>query len=221
MTEQIDKSMQQLADHYNSRVEQHGYAPEAVHFSSWETIEKRFEVLLAGFPEFRTAKILDFGCGIGHLYGHLQRLGFSGEYVGYDIAEGMITLARSRHPNVRFEHRNILTGLPNERFDLAFISGVFNNTIGCNPDFMELSLRALHDIVDTGLAFNALSCYVHYRDEGLHYFDPMHVFDFCKQELTPRVTLRHDYELKSGVIPFEFTIYLFKSASKPLARNQD
>ncbi len=205
-----------MSDHYNRLVREHGYAPEAVHFSNWETIERRFDILLEGFPDFRTSRILDFGCGIGHLYGYLERLGFDGEYVGYDIAEGMIELARSRYPDGRFEHQNLLTDQPEETFDLAFVSGVFNNATDCNRIFMEQSLSVLHDWVNVGVAFNALSRYVHYRDDGLQYYCPTEVFDFCKRELTPRVTLRHDYELKPGVIPFEFTIYLYKSVNKPL-----
>ena len=215
MTDTLKQSMQSLSDHYNGLVRKHGYAPESVHFSSWETIERRFEILLEGFPDYRTSRILDFGCGIGHLLGYLQRHGFTGEYVGYDIAESMIELARSRYPHARFEHRNLLELPPDESFDLAFVSGVFNNATESNDELILRSLQTLFDSVTTGLAFNALSRYVHYRDEGLHYCCPMEMFDFCKQELTPRATLRHDYELKPNVIPFEFTIYLYKSANKP------
>jgi len=216
VTDNLQQSMQSLSEHYNRLVREHGYAPESVHFSSWETIERRFEILLEGFPDHRTSRILDFGCGIGHLLGYLQRHGFNGEYVGYDIAKGMIDLARSRYPDTRFEHRNLLQSPPEESFDMAFVSGVFNNATDCNRQFMEQSLRTLFNVVTRGVAFNALSRYVHYRDEGLHYCCPMEVFEFCKQELTPRVALRHDYELKPNVIPFEFTIYLYKSANEPV-----
>ena len=34
-------------------------------------------------------------------------------------------------------------------------------------------------------------------------------FSFVKNEVTPYVTLRHDYEVKPGVIPFEFIIYAY------------
>ena len=216
MNDPISTSMQRLADHYNDLVREHGYAPESVHFSSWETIERRFEVLLEGFPDFRNAKILDFGCGIGHLLGYMKQRGFKGEYVGFDIAEDMITLARTHYPEARFEHRNLLTSPPDECFDLAFVSGVFNNALDCNREFMEQSLAALFRCTNTGVSFNALSRYVDYRDDGLHYCCPMEVFDFCKRGLTPRVSLRHDYELKPGVIPFEFTIYLYKSSRPPV-----
>jgi len=216
MTDLLKQSMQDISDHYNHLVRQHGYAPESVHFSSWETIERRFQILTEGFSDIRNARILDFGCGIGHLLGYLQRHGYTGQYVGYDIAESMIELARSRYPDARFEHRNLLESPPEESFDMAFVSGVFNNATDCNRQFMEQSLRTLFNSVTKGVAFNALSRYVHYRDEGLYYCCPMEVFDFCKQALTPRVTLRHDYELKPDVIPFEFTLYLYKSANAPV-----
>lgn len=217
MTDLLNQSMQNISDHYNRLVRKHGYAPESVHFSSWETIERRFQILVEGFSDIRTARILDFGCGIGHLLGFLQRRGYTGEYVGYDISEGMIELARSRYPDARFEHRNLLDSPPEESFDIAFVSGVFNNATDCNRTFMERSLRVLFQSVRQGVAFNALSRYVHYRDESLYYCCPMEVFDFCKSELTPRVALRHDYELKPNVIPFEFTAYLYKSANEPVS----
>lgn len=42
---------------------------------------------------------------------------------------------------------------------------------------------------------------------------PGRAFKFVKQEITPFVVLRHDYEVKEGVIPFEFIIYAYRGAT--------
>ena len=68
--------------------------------------------------------------------------------------------------------------------------------------------------VRCGLAFNALSTYVDYFDDDLFYFDPEDVFNFCKEQLSTRVTLRNDYLITTDSIPFEFTVYIYKSDIK-------
>ena len=42
-------------------------------------------------------------------------------------------------------------------------------------------------------------------------------FGFVKREITQYACLRHDYEVKPGVVPFEFAIYAYKT---PPARNK-
>ncbi|MCC5866482.1 MAG: class I SAM-dependent methyltransferase [Wenzhouxiangella sp.] len=210
------ESCSRLREHYNRLALLHGYSPQAVSFRCWKTIERRFGVLLEGFESYQGARILDFGCGVGHLYGYLKRQGFKGEYLGLDVSDQMIEVARAEYPDGRFECRNILAEEFTEEFDLAFVSGVFNNLVSDNESFIRSCTRRLFSSVEQGIAFNALSHFVHYRDEGLYYYDPIKVFEFCKTELTPRVALRHDYEIKPGVIPFEFTMYLYKTGHAPV-----
>jgi hypothetical protein len=61
-----------------------------------------------------------------------------------------------------------------------------------------------------GLAFNMMSAYVDYQDPGLFYEYPENVFGFLKKEITPYVALRNDYEVKPGVVPFDFTVYAYR-----------
>ncbi|KGF72808.1 hypothetical protein DO97_04900 [Neosynechococcus sphagnicola sy1] len=168
------------------------------------------EILLQ-IGELRTCKVLDFGCGTGHLLTLLKsKLNFHGEYVGYDISPEMITIARQKFPDIKFEQRNILTdGIP-ETFDYIFASGVFNNQLTDNWGWMTTLLTKLFSHTRIGVAFNALSTYVDYYESNLFYVSPEEVFRFCKSELSPCVTIRHDYQLKPGVIPFEFSVYVYR-----------
>ena len=127
MNKEYIGKLDRLAEHYNSLAREYGYSHHAVQQSSSETQNKRFKVLLEGFPGFRNKKILDFGCGSGHFYEFLKSVGFEGEYVGYDISEQQIKVARKTHPKARFELLNIFENPIEELFDLVFISGVFNN----------------------------------------------------------------------------------------------
>lgn len=218
--EKMNKEIEKLSQHYDILAQQYGYSPSAVQQSSLETQEQRLSILLEVTDDIKHKKILDFGCGTGHLLSLLKAKGFQGEYVGYDISDSLLAIAREHHPEGRFELKNILTEDIDESFDFIFISGVFNNDIDCNEVFMQEVLSRLFPKASESLAFNALSRYVDYFSEDLYYFDPMLVFQWCKENLSPKVTLRHDYEVKSGVIPFEFTCYVYATDHNPVKIHQ-
>lgn len=211
----LESDLGRLRDHYDALAREHGYGPAAVQMSSLDSQERRLRVLAENLRE-PDASVLDFGCGTGHLCWLLRReRGFRGRYTGYDLSGEALALARAHHPEAHFEQRDILRDGVGGYFDYAVISGVFNNRIGDNWAFLTATLRTLFPHVRRGLTFNALSAYVDYRDEGLYYADPEQVFRFCKEELSPAVSLRHDYEVKPGVLPFEFTVDVRRSSHTP------
>jgi SAM-dependent methyltransferase len=203
----IEPDIRALEEHYSRLAREHGDSPRAAQWSSVETQEARMAVL-AEIGDLRTAKVLDFGCGTGHLLSVLRGRGFAGEYVGYDLSAEMIAIARKKYPDARFEARDVLAaGMP-ERFDYVLASGVFNNGFADGWKLLTTLLPVLHAACDRGLAFNALSTYVDFFDDGLYYADPERVFRFCKEHLSPLVVLRHDYQVKPEAPPFEFTVYV-------------
>jgi cyclopropane fatty-acyl-phospholipid synthase-like methyltransferase len=167
--------------------------------------------VLSEVGDLRASKVLDFGCGTGALFAYLsEELGFTGEFVGYDLAWPAIDLARRLHPAGRFERRDVLSQGVHEDFDYILASGVFNNRTSDGWGLMTTLLAALWPYARRALAFNALSTYVDFREDHLWYVDPGEVFAWCKRELSPALSLRHDYQLKAGVIPFEFTVFVYR-----------
>ena len=218
MDQDFKRDIEALSNHYSGLVKRHGDAPESAQYADRETQERRMAVLCE-IGVAKHSKVLDFGCGTGQLLSFLQRsLGFEGEYVGYDISPEAIELARSTHPAGRFEVRDILDQAAEEMFDYVLVSGVFNNLISDNRAFFEAISRRLMQQAEVGYAFNMLSRFVDYFDDGLYYEDPLHAFRFCKEQLSPLVTLRHDYAVRPGSIPFEFSIYVHRTdvAPRPL-----
>lgn len=67
-------------------------------------------------------RILDLGCGTGHLTADIARVG--AEVLGVDRDEAMIVQARERYPNVRFD----VADATNLEFDEAF-DAVFSNAV--------------------------------------------------------------------------------------------
>jgi SAM-dependent methyltransferase len=211
--------LDRLADTYSELAARLGDAPEATQWRDRATQERRMRIL-AEVGDLASAKILDFGCGTGHLLALLREsCGFAGEYVGYDLSPEMVRLAAGKFPEARFECRNIFVDGVGEDFDYVLISGVFNNRIGDGAALMRRALALLFARTRTALAFNALSTYVDGFDSGLAYASPERVFAFCKENLSPLVTLRHDYCVKAGVVPFEFTVYVHRTEI-PIRRNR-
>jgi SAM-dependent methyltransferase len=217
MDRTFDRDIDALSRHYDGLVRRHGDAPEGAQYADRETQERRMAVLCE-IGVAKDSKVLDFGCGTGQLLSYLQRsLGYEGEYVGYDVSPAAIELARSAHPAGRFEVRNVLEQPAEEKFDYVLVSGVFNNHVSDNRGFFEAISRRLMAQAGVGYAFNMLSRFVDFFDDGLYYEDPLHAFRFCKEQLSPLVTLRHDYVVRPESIPFEFSIYVHRTDLAPRA----
>ena len=195
-----------LATHYQQLLEQYGDSPEASQWSSRESQEKRFEILTQ-IGDLQGCDILDFGCGTGHLATYLAQQGVDIQYTGVDIVDELLTVGQQKYPHCKFCK---LEEILDHQFDYVMISGVFNNKIEDNQKFYQDTLKQCFSIARKGVAFNLLSHYVEYYNDELFYERPESVFQYIKENISPYVTIRHDYQVKSGVIPFEFTGYIYR-----------
>ena len=209
-----DKIFQKISMEYDKNFVKYGNSPKSVGQLDIRTLEKRLSILTE-VGVLKNSKVLDFGCGIGYLYSYLKKkIKFNGEYVGYDISNEMINFANKKYKNVRFENKDILSERINERFDYVIINGTFNNKINQNLNWIKKTLKILFKKTDKAIAFNNITSYVDYFDKKLYYAQPEKIFNFCKSELSPLVSLRHDYQLKDKKLPSEFTTYVYKTAIK-------
>jgi hypothetical protein len=71
-------------------------------------------------------------------------------------------------------------------------------------------IKSMFNACTKGIALNAMSTYVDFQADNLYYTDPLEIFDYCKRNLSRKVTLRHDYLVKENSIPFEYCIYVYK-----------
>lgn len=194
-----------IKEHYRNLFNKYGDSYEAAQWSDRVTQEKRFEILCQ-IDELNGKKILDFGCGTGDLATYLHKKGIVVDYTGVDIVDELLECAKQKHPNHRFSKLEDIQGM---KFDYILISGVFNNKINNNVQFYKNTLSSLKVLCKYGIAFNMLSKYVDFYDEGLFYEYPENIFKYSKENLTPYVVIRNEYNLKENVIPFEFTTYLY------------
>lgn len=174
----------------------------ALGWASREAQERRFEVL-AEIGSLSGTRVLDVGCGLGDLYGHLRARQIQVSYTGYDLLPEMVERASRSYPEARFVVRDVLQGLGTERFDYIVSSGAFNidfGGFGCNVKAVQRLLREMYAACTRGVAINFLSSA---RDPIFYRYDPDALKAFC-QTFCPCVQLRQDY------LPNDFTLYLRK-----------
>lgn len=201
----------EIKKHYQELFRKHGNKSESVQYTDKESQYKRFEILTQIDRQLNS--IVDVGCGLAHLYDYLNTKGFIGQYLGLDYVNEFIESCKKKYETVEnctFDHFDIIKNDIPKKYDYVMLSGVFNNKFVTNKEFMEISIRKMFEACNKGVAFNAMSTYVDYQDKELYYSNPIEIFDFCKKNITKKVTLRHDYLVKENSIPFEYCIYLYK-----------
>jgi len=201
-----------VSSYYAARLRQHGATPAGVDWSSAESQQLRFEQLLRLLDGTGRPTLLDYGCGYGALAQQLCATDADFSYTGFDLAESMISMARSQIEDVRCSFtsdRNALTD-----YDYTLASGIFNVRLQTDEkswhEYVASTLEAIASHSRRGFAFNMLTRYSdpHLMRDDLYYADPGRYFRLCKERYSREVALLHDYEL------FEFTI-LVRLGSPP------
>jgi trans-aconitate methyltransferase len=187
---------------YADRVAEMGYDVRSLGWKSVEDQVMRFKVL-ADIGDLSNDLVCDVGCGFGDLLPYLRERFGKIEYLGVDITEELLQVARTRTPEVRFLLADILSDSYAEPADWYLLSGALNFKLTDNLAFTERMLAKMLSLSSKGVAANFLSTYVNYQHPRNYHHDPADVFRIAKR-LTSRVALRHDYPL------WEFTIYLYK-----------
>lgn len=196
---------------FQKRFKQFGDSPQAMHWLDKISQEKRFQILIEISNQLNS--VIDVGCGTGHLYKYLLKKRFKGKYLGLDFVPDFIHFAKNTYhldQNAKFRIFDLRKDRFPQNYDYLILSGVFNNKMSDNKNFMLDTITKMFQASKKGIAFNAMSTYVDYCANDLYYSNPLEVFDFCKKNLTKKVTLRHDYMTKKNSIPYEYAIYLYK-----------
>jgi SAM-dependent methyltransferase len=189
---------------YRESLERHGQRPLAVGWKDEATQRQRFSTLTDVIDSGGSISINDLGCGHGGLFRYLvDDRGIELErYFGYDVSPEMLAAARSYIADPRAEL--IESATVSRDADYSIVCGTLFNKLQASDEswtaYIEETLRMLAARSRRGFAFNLNSIHVDWRDDELYYGDPLRFFEFCRRELSPLVSLRHDYS------PFEWSI---------------
>ncbi|WP_319416264.1 class I SAM-dependent methyltransferase [Marispirochaeta aestuarii] len=166
-------SLRRLKEHYEPRIRPESMGYEILDWEDQESQFCRFDVLVRKI-DLSGKSLLDLGCGVGDLCSYLQQKGIEASYTGVDILEKMILEARRRCPPGRFIKADLLRENPfgNERFQVAFCSGIFNLETGDNERLLDAYLTRLQDLTTEAVVINLLSIASRDQQDKYHYFDP-------------------------------------------------
>jgi SAM-dependent methyltransferase len=209
----MERLKQNIIEYFEQCLAQHGDSHEGVNYQGRQAQYQRFEIL-AALASLGGKALLDVGCGLGHFYDFLQEHGSAPRlYKGVDITPGMITRARERHPELEFSLEDILATPPPPEplYDYVICCGLFHlrgdNSEAQWQQFTEMMIERAYQYARYGLAFNMMTDQVDYRLDRHYYANPGYFFNYCRQNLSRRVCLRHDYPL------YDFTIYVYRPKS--------
>ena len=78
--------------------------------------------------------------------------------------------------------------------------------------FAKRLIRKMFSLCRYGIAFNMMSTRVNFTVGNLYYQNPIELFTFLLNEVSPRVVIDHGYSsLQSGVGKYyDFTVYVYK-----------
>lgn len=207
------QSPTELARYYSIRFAAHGDTAEGAGWPNTHDRLTRFAIMadLAG-GRIGSSSLCDVACGTGSFLNYLKANGAApANYLGIDICPDAIACARTKHPESRFECRDLLVGdgpALDTPVDYVVINGLF--TVRAEVDeermwsFLQAMLSRLWPVTRFGLAFNVMSNVVDwYRDDLFHV--PMdqlaqHLFSIAGR----RVVFRNDYDL------YEYTVYIYR-----------
>ncbi|KAF5422780.1 MAG: 2-polyprenyl-3-methyl-5-hydroxy-6-metoxy-1,4-benzoquinol methylase, partial [Candidatus Methanomarinus sp.] len=127
----LEKEIKEIISLYEARLKEYGDNVKTMGWRDKEQQHLRFRIL-SDIGDLNGSKILDVGCGFGDFYEYLVDKGIKVDYTGYDISLKIINVAISKHPQIRFEVKDILKERIDEKFDYVLESGILNKKISNN-----------------------------------------------------------------------------------------
>jgi trans-aconitate methyltransferase len=176
-----------IAAYYDELAAKYGNAPQAVDAPNQVALDVRYQAL-GDLCDMNGKRVLEVGCGHGGLGAYLTDRYPEIDYRGIDISEGLLSLGRQAHPDLRLYHRD-LSDL-SDSYDVVLAQGIFYLLDGISHA-SELVRRMLA-LADEAVAFTAVSAWKPNRQPGELHVDPIAMLQFC-HALSSRVALRHDY----------------------------
>jgi SAM-dependent methyltransferase len=190
-------------DIYRKAFDRYGQSPKSLHWVNYASQAVRFKHLVADL-DLEDKTILDAGCGMGDILPFLYAKAEGFDYLGMDISEDFIKVAKKRYAGHKFKVGDPFFGKLRRRFDVVISSGVMNENI---PDWLNVRkqmIASLYELTGGTLAFNmagAFRCIP--PDSKIAYANAQDILDYC-------LGLCPDTSLKTGYSPYDFTVVMNK-----------
>tara|TARA_B110000967_G_C18617647_1_gene427155 strand:- start:20 stop:640 length:621 start_codon:yes stop_codon:yes gene_type:complete len=197
---------------YKDLYKKFGVSPNSVKARNVKQQNLRFKHLVNLIEIKKNDKILDIGCGLGDLSYYLKKNKINCNYLGIDFVEEFIYAATTLYGNnkTKFLKLDINKNKFPKNYDWLILSGIFNDKTKNSEKIMYKIIKKMFLSSKKGIVFNGLTKYVDYEDKELFYSYPDQILKFCIKNLSKYVVLKTNYQLKKNIIPFEYSVAVFK-----------
>jgi SAM-dependent methyltransferase len=199
-----------IAEYYSDKVLRFGATPQGVDWKDKNSQDLRFAQLIQVFEDkLNPVNVIDIGCGYGALYEYLKNQAIKCNYLGVDLSNEMIKVAREKFKkdsNTKF----LNTNNPKYISDYVIASGIFNVKMNLSNDtwldYVNETMRVFHKYSKIGFAFNFLSSFSDEdkRKDYLFYANPEYIQNLCFSHFGKSVEIIQGYGL------YEFTVIVRK-----------
>ena len=206
-----------IVRHYEDCFKLHGDCCKGVDWPNEADAEKRHRVMLElkAFDRIHPAgdekvSVLDFGCGLGHLYRYIEEKGLGFSYTGMDISDVFIGRCKAKYPEAKFICADILKEDIESfgKYDYVIANGVFTEKREMAFEEMFQYTRQvlcrLYKLCRYGMAFKAMSKDVDWEREDLFHLPLNDLSRFLVNDIGRDYIIRNDYGL------YEYTVYVYK-----------
>jgi len=122
MSESFDPYSKNYNELVDSAIRHTGYDTDLLVLAKLQKLNYLFPTLRQ-----KSFQLLDFGCGVGNLFGHLKKFFPNAVYTGVDSSSNCLKKARSRFPtNTNFQEYDSIDW-KHSKYDLIFSAGVFHH----------------------------------------------------------------------------------------------
>tara|TARA_B110000046_G_C13016063_1_gene408827 strand:- start:1908 stop:2546 length:639 start_codon:yes stop_codon:yes gene_type:complete len=203
-----------IVAHYEDCLGEYGDTHLGVDWPNEEDAKMRYKVMLDILkfvnPKDGKIKLLDFGCGTGHLLEFINQhdLNERIEYIGLDLSQKFVDMSEKKFPNHKFICSDVLENEINESFDIIIMNGIFTEKLSLTEnemwDYFKRLLQWAFNNTKMAVSFNVMSKIVDWEREDLFHMSMDKLGKYLSDSLTRNYIIRNDYGL------YEFTTYLIK-----------
>jgi ubiquinone/menaquinone biosynthesis C-methylase UbiE len=189
---------------FEKRLQEQG---EDVHvlWGDGEKAQERRFLDMTKIGDLNGKSVLDVGSGYGDLIGYLEKSNIKlSHYYGIDFSDKMVEIAKKKHPDYKFEKRNLrLNPFSENSYDYVFGSGIFFLPHDNWKEYVKQVVESMYRTAKIGVAVNFL------MDEGkggssdLNFVTADEVKGLLKG-ITKKIDVYEDTQIG------DFTVYLFK-----------
>ena len=168
--------------------------------------DERFRALTRGMSS-ADFSVLDYGCGLGALYGFLKKKYRKFRYTGVDIVPEFISENKKRHKETVFKKIKSYRDV-RKKYDYILASGTFNLLYSPSAKRHKAMVYKIlgHLFSKAGkfLAVNFMTDKVDFKQPGAYHQNIPDLYEFITRRLSRRVLFDASY------LPYEFTVIVYK-----------